>query len=95
MNRVARIRPSPERAQVLVRRRLLAEAADLVEAAAVSIRDLQGRLDGSEDCARMDFTQLSTVRARASSLASASGELSERPFGREHTSGTEDNHAGL
>ena len=95
MSAVTRIRPAPAKAQVLVRRRLLAEAADLAEKSAAGLRDLQDRLDGSEDCARVDFTKLSAVRARASSLASASGLLRERPFGPPHTSGKEDDHASV
>ena len=86
MNRITRIRLSPEAGHRLVRRQMLAESIDRIEKARRNLRELEERLNGANELARLDFTSLSKIRAQSASLVSISGRLSRRPFGRSNSS---------
>ncbi len=84
---VHRLDIAPEAAHRLVRRRLLDESVEMIENALGQLAELQDRLDGAGDHARLDFTRLSAIRAQAADLASATGKLGRRPF-RTHSTAT-------
>ena len=71
---------SPAAAQAMLRRKLLAESADLAEQAAAQLRELQDLLDGSDDAARLDFTRLSAIRVQVASVAATTRKLHHAPF---------------
>ena len=71
---------TPAAAQAMLRRKLLAESADLAEQATAQLRELQDLLDGSDDAARLDFTRLSAIRVQVASLATTARKLRQAPF---------------
>ena len=71
---------TPGSAQAMLRRKLLAESADLAEQATAQLRELQDLLDGSDDAARLDFTRLSAIRVQVASLATTTRKLRQAPF---------------